>query len=450
MKGLVATCLGAALGLLVQFSPGEAVEYGPWYSGFSTGVGSIEINIDLDQLGSSRSGAAAISFVQTGDGAVCPREVHPDFCDELQGRARRNDQKAFDVAVLGVLYEGNAEAFVAFGFKDEETVRLLAIKRANRGAGLAAVRFYHPVRGIDAQINAIPQQHFCELAQCSSDRLKELVNNEEKAIGFLGNPDFSSSFDRKKDARVQAHAKRNQGTSGTDDNGFGIYQSLGQFMTAVWRIEYENGAEMGELRIFGTGTKYWGGRGELDELERFRSRLEVKIDERARADEFVDFDVTYFANGPSEQASGELLIALPASPTQTIGGVLVQAGRKISIQLTRIGTYEGEAPGDASGSDDVASITEINFSLRNIPEGRALVIRELPDRSSSSLGDLPSSANNLRVNQCVPSIDQTQFEEATAEGKLELLGGVWCEIDPLDYGIPSGFILGRYLQPSAQ
>ncbi|MEP2707109.1 MAG: hypothetical protein ABJQ71_18320 [Roseibium sp.] len=447
-KGLaVSVLLGLNLGAAIASTLSSAAEFGPWYGAFRTGIGATDISIDLDQLANSRTGAAAIAFIPTGRPDECPRDAHPAFCKELADRVQQGDPDAFDNQVLGVLYEGDKEAFIAFGFSDEETVRMLAVKRSGRDAPFAAVRFYHPLRGVDAEVNSKPDSHLCEQAQCFSDRLRELARNGDAAIGLLQNPKFFGTFDLNKDGRADAHARWLSSVPAPKDNGFGVYQSVGQFMTAIWQVEDDGGTGIGELRIFATGTRSWGGFGELDDNTHAGKRSKVKLDESGRSQAGVDFDLTFAASG-GEELSGELVIDLPQSPKGRITGLLTHAGRQTSVSLKRLGAYEGEFEDSGDYESSGSEGFDHFFHLRNVPEGRSLVLRQGPSRKSKALAGLMWTTTGLSIEQCTPDIASEVFNLSSHDEKLELLGGAWCQVTTANTQIPSGYVLGRYLQPS--
>ncbi|WP_298817779.1 hypothetical protein [uncultured Roseibium sp.] len=84
------------------------------------------------------------------------------------------------------------------------------------------------------------------------------------------------------------------------------------------------------------------------------------------------------------------------------------------------------------------------YKLRNVPNGMRLVVRAQGTRSAETVGSLARSASEVLVLNCSPEIVPLTFEDASPEGKRELLGGVWCQID--HYGM-TGFVPGIYLDP---
>ena len=419
---------------------------GSWYGSFNSGIGGIEVSIDLDHLPDGRTGTASISFIQIRSDINCPREAHPELCEELQARAQRSPNGAFFAEDEGVLYEGDDEAFVAFRFPDETEARVLAINRKSASSPIAGIRFYHPKRGIDAQVNAKKGRYFCETAQCSSEIRNELKNDPQKALGLFATRSFLFKFDPYLDERAEAHQTAQ--SSARQDNGFGKYESVGQYLTAAWKITSLQDQELGQLRLFGTGTKFWGGQGELtDQKSAGQNLIPVELTENGRNELTANFAITYSANGGSEREVGQLLIYLPPLPQDKISAVLTQAGMSNRIVLERLGTYEGEYEGDVDEVPLELDITDLRFSLRNVPADRMLLVRQAPDRTSGAVGELSPSASDLRVSSCEPNIDPIRFAATSFEGKLELLAGTWCEISSPEAGIIKGFILGRYLLP---
>ena len=103
---------------------------------------------------------------------------------------------------------------------------------------------------------------------------------------------------------------------------------------------------MGQLRVFGTGTKFWGGQGELsDQKSAGQNLIPVELTENGRNEQTANFVITYSANGGSEGEVGQLLIYLPPLPQDKISAVLTQAGMSNRVILERLGTYEGEYEG---------------------------------------------------------------------------------------------------------
>lgn len=84
------------------------------------------------------------------------------------------------------------------------------------------------------------------------------------------------------------------------------------------------------------------------------------------------------------------------------------------------------------------------YRLRNVPEGMRLVVRASGDRGAATVGSLTRSATEVLVLNCFPEIVPLDFEDASPDGKREMLGGVWCQID--HYGM-TGFVPGIYLDP---
>lgn len=105
-----------------------------------------------------------------------------------------------------------------------------------------------------------------------------------------------------------------------------------------------------------------------------------------------------------------------------------------------------------ASSDDPAEVNDLPgfgiwgpaYRLRNVPQGMRLVVRSAGDRSAATVGSLTRSASEILVLNCAPEIVPLTFEDASAEAKRELLGGVWCQID--HYGM-TGFVPGVYLDP---
>ncbi|MEM8796396.1 MAG: hypothetical protein AAGE61_12585 [Pseudomonadota bacterium] len=327
------TALALAACLTLSPASAQQFELGPWYQGFTSNIGSIDITIDMDQLKGSETGAAALFFVPSFDDVACPRIAHPAFCHELDKRSERakNDRSAFDIVILGVVYEGANDGFVVFRFADEDTVRALIIQRKSASAQAADVRVFHPDRGLDAQIVAEVRDHICETTQCTSDRLREIAADEDKALGLFGQRGTLRKFNLRKDERKTAHAR-------------------------------------------------------LDGVNRSRTNM-----------------------APSDGTDPN---------------------------------WQGDGHGDAASDP-----SDLIYRLRNVPEGRSLVIRQRPDRNSPGVGNLPSSARGLRVLACTPEIDVGQFEQASDQGKLRLLATAWCEIASSPRGVPRGYVLGRYLAP---
>ncbi|MEM8650626.1 MAG: hypothetical protein AAGF54_08875 [Pseudomonadota bacterium] len=419
---------------------------GTWYSSYNTGIGGIEVSIDLDHLPEGRSGTASISFIQTAPDITCPREAHPAFCEELSARSKRSPNGAFFAEDEGVLYEGDDEAFVAFRFPDETETRLLAINRNNPSSPMAGVRFYHPKRGIDAQVNAKKGRYFCETTQCSSELRDELKNDPQKALGLFATRSFLFKFNPYLDERAEAHETAR--SSLRQDNGFGKYESVGQYLTAVWKVTNRQNLALGQLRLFGTGSKFWGGQGELsDQNNSGQSLTSVRLKENGRNEQLVNFIVNYGFDNNDGVEPGELTIFLPPLPQNKISAVVTQSGTKTRVILERLGNYEGEAEGDVDGLPSELNLTDLRFSLRNVPADRMLVVRQAPDRTSIAVGQVPPSASDLRVSRCEPNIDPMRFSSVSFEGKLELLAGTWCEISSEEAGVNKGFVLGRYLSP---
>jgi len=84
------------------------------------------------------------------------------------------------------------------------------------------------------------------------------------------------------------------------------------------------------------------------------------------------------------------------------------------------------------------------YRLRNVPEGMRLVVRSESRRGAATVGSLTRSATEILVLNCAPEIAPLAFEDASPDGKRELLGGAWCQID--HYGM-TGFVPGVYLDP---
>ena len=458
MKRVLLTCQSVIFCLFAQISLGMAADFGPWYSSFLGSIGAFDLSINLDHLRGSRTGDAVIDFSVNGSRAPCPKTTHPAFCTILQERAERGDRSAFATETLGVLYEGNKEAFVAFAFSDEETVYLLAIRRQGRSASL---RLYHSARGVDAEVSLTSGPHLCEVAQCMGDRLINLAENEEKALGVFKTGDILRSFDPKRDLRAAAHRGARQQAKQLTNNTpkrkrFGIYESIGQYMTAVWRVQDGQDRPMGELRIYATGTPYWGGFGELDEPFRFRKRLKVVMEESHRTARFVTFGIAYAMGKSSNVAVASLKLDLPNAPDGKMRGLLTRGDGKIPIHLLRMGSYEGEIEDNLAsddGSDDghgdeASDIVDLSFALRDVPKGRSLILRQDPSRSAKMLGELPDTATGIHVDHCIPSINSGQFERTDKAGKLKLLNTVWCQIIAPASPAIRGYIPGRYLTPS--
>ncbi|MEM8797181.1 MAG: hypothetical protein AAGE61_16585 [Pseudomonadota bacterium] len=342
--------IGAVFLMLTPSSWARDHTFGPWHGAINTGFSTFDIVIDLDHLEGSRTGSANISIIPTRPDridAVCPKDAHPDFCYELVERLTEKTPEAFRTLVLGVLFQNDNEAYVAFSFFDEETVRMLSLHRDGKGASIAKTRIYHPVRGLDLHVKAKPNRHFCETETCSAARLDDLAENENRALGFFRDNDFIASFYRNGDFRADVHAEDSQHGRPVRQESFGTYLSVGQFMTAIWQVRDAKGRDIGELRIFATGTPHWGGRGELDERPHFGRRSSIEIEESGRSDDHASFTVIYFADGSGEQVTGDLVIDLPRTPRDTISARLTQGDSQIPVQLTRLGSYEGESVGDS-------------------------------------------------------------------------------------------------------
>ncbi|MEM8836797.1 MAG: hypothetical protein AAGE89_01795 [Pseudomonadota bacterium] len=350
MKIATLALIGAVLLVLTPSSWAKDYTYGPWHGAFNTGFSTFDIVVDLDHLAGSRTGGANISIIPTRPDrtdTVCPREAHPDFCYELVERLKQETRDAFRTLGLGVLFPNDNEAYIAFAFSDEETVRMLSLRRDGKGASIAETRIYHPVRGLDLHVKAKPHRHFCETETCSAARLDDLAENESRAFGFFRDNNFIASFYRKGDFRADVHAEDAQHGRPVRQESFGTYLSVGQFMTAVWLVRDAEGRDMGELRIFATGTRYWGGRGELDERPHFGMRSSIELEESSRSDDHASFKVTYFADGSGERVTGDLVIDLPRTPRDTISARLTQGDSQIPVNLKRLGSYEGESVGDS-------------------------------------------------------------------------------------------------------
>ncbi|MEP5422680.1 MAG: hypothetical protein ABJQ21_19690, partial [Roseibium sp.] len=71
-----------------------------------------------------------------------------------------------------------------------------------------------------------------------------------------------------------------------------------------------------------------------------------------------------------------------------------------------------------------------------------------PSRKSKALAGLMWTTTGLSIEQCTPDIASEVFNLSSHDEKLELLGGAWCQVTTANTQIPSGYVLGRYLQPS--
>ncbi|MEM8540965.1 MAG: hypothetical protein AAGF25_08405, partial [Pseudomonadota bacterium] len=260
--------------------------------------------------------------------------------------------------------------------------------------------------------------------------------------GLFATRSFLTNFSPGLDRRAEAH--NSSSISDQLDNGFGKYESVGQYLTAVWQLQGPEKEYLGELRLFGTGTAVWGGNGELD-LDQ-QPTISVSLSDEGRNEERVTFSVSRVETSTLEKPVGELIVFLPPMPRNEIVGQLILDGVENRVVLQRLGSYEGEYEGDSIELE----IEETTFALRNVPSGRTLVVRLSPNRSSQPIGQLSTTANDLRILSCDPSIDRDRYKAASFEGKLELLGGAWCQINSVQAGVQNGFILGRYLLPKTQ
>lgn len=115
------------------------------------------------------------------------------------------------------------------------------------------------------------------------------------------------------------------------------------------------------------------------------------------------------------------------------------------VFLTGLQTVSANEPDPADTGDLPGfGIWGPAYKLRNVPNGMRLVVRAQGSRSAETVGSLARSASEVLVLNCAPEIVPLTFEDASPDGKRELLGGVWCQID--HYGM-TGFVPGIYLDP---
>ncbi|MEM6847992.1 MAG: SH3 domain-containing protein [Pseudomonadota bacterium] len=91
-------------------------------------------------------------------------------------------------------------------------------------------------------------------------------------------------------------------------------------------------------------------------------------------------------------------------------------------------------------------VTGPAYRLRNVPANRELRIRTGPDRSTQVAGQMPAAEQDILVLSCTPQIDPVRYDQTSHEGKHEMLGGAWCQIETRS-GL-RGYVLGRYLDPN--
>ncbi|MEN0000203.1 MAG: SH3 domain-containing protein [Pseudomonadota bacterium] len=219
-----------------------------------------------------------------------------------------------------------------------------------------------------------------------------------------------------------------------------------------WAIESDSGASLGFIQVFEVSTDAPGFSGELfRNAGFFDSAAEMTGSVRANPRQAFVFDITFQSKQSGEQADGRLLLSLKGTNENRLQGSIEIDNRYVVVTLQRqfkrgvifdpVPDIVEEDFNDLPGT----GVTGPAYRLRNVPEGRALRVRASNNRSSSVVGQLPATEQDMLVMSCAPQIDPVRFDQSTLEGKRKMLGGVWCEMETRN-GL-RGYVLGRYLDP---
>ncbi|MEM9330989.1 MAG: SH3 domain-containing protein [Pseudomonadota bacterium] len=217
-----------------------------------------------------------------------------------------------------------------------------------------------------------------------------------------------------------------------------------------WAIEHNNGESLGYIEVFEVSVDAPGFDGKLfANAELFNSSALLTGSVVNKTTDAFIFDVLYRATASGENANGRLLLSLKGTDPDRLAGSFELDNRFVLINLVRQAsrdqTTQNQSPQAIKNDPAKTALTLPSYGLRNIPSGRALRIRSAPNRSSQAIGQMESDTQNLSLLSCTPQIDPVRFGQVSFEGKLELLGGVWCRIKTRDGR--QGFVLGRYLRP---
>ena len=85
--------------------------------------------------------------------------------------------------------------------------------------------------------------------------------------------------------------------------------------------------------------------------------------------------------------------------------ILERAGKTEQTEAQPQEPLEGDLP--------AIGIYRYQYSLAGVPEGRRLVLRAGPDKTSQNVGSLPSSATGMWIQECEPYVDSHAFEQAS-------------------------------------
>ena len=442
---------------------GEITEdFGPWYGGYTLDqTGGFDLALDIDQIGDGRSGSATVNIALNAVRPSCPQGMKPAFCQDLIARG----QSMFvGTRTVGVLMDTTfpPALYVAFELDGDRDPRLL---RIGREATYLQATITHPDRGVEFDGTALAGSHSCQRggSGCANDIVAALRRNPDANIGVFADPNFLSRYGYKDSARRQA----------TGDDPIPVYppnedspprvgdipKDFSRFASIAsgnWSIGDSDGGSLGKLNISQTGPILQA-TGTLKTLSSAISPATVHFGTALIFGNSLRFEFTNPSAGSNDPVLGHLLVGFGNGAPR---GTLVVGNKSFLIKLGALGGQRDDGqlldiePPEQDAFDQseplegdlpAIGIWGFQYELHNVPAGRALSLRETPDRSAQEVGRVTQLSPPFVINECQQLIDSFDFEKADIERKVRLLSIGWCKIQ-LENGT-LGWIPGSYIFP---
>ena len=429
-----------------QPAPGPLAQedFGPWYGGYSLSdlEGGYEIVLNIDQIGDTTSGSADISILLGQSSPDCPQSMHPEFCSEL---ISVSDRLSVTPRITGVLMEKTfpREMFVAFKITGERLPRIL---RMSREASYIKAGIVHPTRGVDFDGVARAVPHLCEQTACSNQVVNELRRNPLANLGDFANRAFLQNYNPGLDNRAQAH--RTNMRPAPRPAPTPARRGLRPQLSDAWTIHDESGEPLGEITFRQQGPSL-SATGILKGFFETRQDHETEFRLETATQEAVAFSLTTYAGQSGEQKAGHLMIELPSAARDFPKGTLIVADQVYFVELVARKGAGSNVPQFEPGPDEndlpAIGIYGYPFELHNVPTGRALALRERPDRRAPETGRIRQTSPEFYLTDCQPMIDSLTFEEASIDRRVQLLSASWCQAQLQDGTV--GWLPGIYLMP---
>ena len=231
----------------------------------------------------------------------------------------------------------------------------------------------------------------------------------------------------------------------------------------VWALEGEGGESLGFMDVYEVSVDAPGLSGRLfANAGFFDASADMTGNVHINTREAFVFDILFENTQSGARADGRLLLSLKGTDRDRLNGsievdnrfLLVtlrrQPGKSVQPQPVQRRTQTQTPQANISVEPETFDLPGTGFTgpayrLRNVPANRQLRIRTGPDRSTQVVGQMPAAEQEILVLSCTPEIDPVRYDQTSREGKHEMLGGVWCQIQTRS-GL-RGYVLGRYLDP---